>query len=275
MKKIILLSGLSQRFIEQGYPIKPLIEVNGKQIIEWATQTVYQNEPNYKDYIFVVKDWDVVHYDIKNILQSKFNDCVVEVIPQHNLGPVFSLKQLTVSIDLNEEIVICYCDLFVNWNFTEFVDFAEKENCDGIIASHNDWHPHRIYNNYFAYMRVDGNNVLEIQEKKHFTNDPIQEPASSGIYYFKTFKMMQKYLNELLNLNIKINNEFYVTMIYNLMIRDNLKVCHYLSDNYVCLGTPKDVEILKGCSLLFNHLSDNNIDYNKIVYYYKQHLAFN
>lgn len=268
MKKIILLSGLSQRFLDQGYTIKPLIEIKKKKIIQWATETVYENESDYKDYVFVVKDCDVEHYNIRTVIEELFNGCQVEVIKQHTLGPVFSLKQLKTSFDLNEEIVVCYCDLFIKWNFTDFVNFARTENCHGVIASHTDWHPHRIYNNYFAYMRVENNKVLEIQEKKHFTDNPMQEPASSGIYYFKTYNLLQKYLNELVELDVKVNNEFYVTMTYNLMIRDNLKVSHYLSNNYVCLGTPKDIEIINGCVNLFTNLNANKTDFNRIISYY-------
>lgn len=270
MKKVILLSGLSNRFTEKGYPIKPLIKIKDQKIIEWAVKSVYENESNYKDYIFVVKNTDVELYDIKNVVQNTFDSCTVEVIPQHSLGPVFSLKQLTTPIDPAEEIVVCYCDLFIKWDFSNFVDFARNELCDGVIASHTNWHPHRIYNNYFAYMRVQEDNVLEIQEKKHFTNNPINEPASSGIYYFKSHYIMQKYLNELLDLKITVNNEYYVTMVYNLMIRDKLKVNHFLSDNYVCLGTPKDVEILIGCLQMMEHLAGYSVDYNRVISYYEK-----
>ena len=42
----------------------------------------------------------------------------------------------------------------------------------------------------------------------------------------------------------RVNNEFYVTMPYNLMIQDGLNVIHVPVENYMCLGTPKDVELV-------------------------------
>jgi hypothetical protein len=41
--------------------------------------------------------------------------------------------------------------------------------------------------------------------------------------------------------NINWNGEFYVTLVYNLMIRDQLLIYSYLVDYVLMLGTPCDV----------------------------------
>jgi NDP-sugar pyrophosphorylase family protein len=272
MKKIIILSGHSNRFLEKGYPIKPLININNELVIEKAVRSVYENELDYKDYIFIIKKTDIINFSIDDILKEKFKNCQISEIDDHFLGPVYSVKQIFNKIPEDENIVICYCDIFINWDFSKFIEFAKKENCDGIIASHNEWHPHRIHNNYFAYMKVtDSNDVIEIKEKESFTDNPINEFASSGIYFFKNGLMLKKYFNELIEKDIKVNNEFYVTLPFNLMIKDGLNVKHFVSENYFCLGTPKDIEIIIACNMLIENLKDYSYNAQDLINYFEKY----
>jgi len=271
VKKIVILSGHSNRFLESGYTVKPLIELNdSKLIIEKAVESIYEGELDYSDYIFIVKKSDLENFSIDKVLEKRFNECRICSIDDHFLGPVYSVLQIFDEIPNNEEVIICYCDLFIKWDFSEFITFARVQNCDGLIASHNNWHPHRIHNSYFAYMSVDDNsNVIEIREKEHFTDNPLKEFASSGIYFFRTGSILKKYFNELIEKNIRVNNEFYVTLPFNLMICDGLTVKHFESKNYFCLGTPRDVEILIGCNMIVKNLKDYSYDSHQLLNYFK------
>ena len=62
---------------------------------------------------------------------------------------------------------------------------------------------------------------------------------------------MKKYFKELIERDININNEFYVSMVYNLMIRDSLKVRIYKINKMLQWGTPYDLEIYKKWSQYF------------------------
>lgn len=256
MKHIIILSGHSQRFLNEGYTVKPLIKINGKSIIEYVLDTL--NLQSYKDVSFIIKNEDVELYELDNFIQTSFKGSSIFKIDGHKLGPVFSVLQAQECIHDEEETLITYCDLHINWNINDLYKFINDTNSDGCIVSHTGWHPHRIYNKSFAYLRVDGSNVLEIKEKQHFTDNPEDEYASGGIYYFKTGKLLKYYFTKLVDSNIRVNNEFYVTLPYNLMIQDGLKITHFDSKNYLCLGTPKDVEIFTGYVLLNKNLTNFN-----------------
>jgi NDP-sugar pyrophosphorylase family protein len=175
-----------------------------------------------------------------------------------------SLKNAYEYILNDEEVLVSYCDLYIKWNFQEFIDYINSVKCDGLLVSHNNWHPHRIHNKSFAYMLTDRyNNVYKIMEKDYFI-DPLKEPASSGIYYFKSGAVLKKYCDMLLKRGIKTNNEFYLTLPYNLMIEDGLVVKHYVHRYYFCFGTPRDVELIKGCYYLLKHLGQQQF-YNSDV----------
>lgn len=256
MKHIIILSGHSQRFLDEGYGIKPLIKINSKTIIEHVVDTV--RPTSYEDVTFIAKIEDEEKYQIKGLLQTTFRGCDVKLIKGHFLGPVFSVMVSGISLQPTEEVLVTYCDLYIKWNVEDFYKFLQEKTPDGCIVSHGGWHPHRLYNKSFAYLRVDGDKVLEVKEKQCFTDNPINEFASGGIYYFKTAAMMVHYFNLIIEKEIKVNNEYYVTLPYNLMIEDGLNILHYDSKQYVCLGTPKDVEIFKCITTLQTHLSSTD-----------------
>lgn len=277
MKKIITLAGQSQRFLDEGFPIKPLIEIDNKMIIEYVVDSIKEvSDIDYSNYIFVIKDIDNMLYNIEHVLKTKFMNCQVVEIPSHRDGPVYTILNSISHLsdkDDNEEILISYCDLYINWNIENFLTFVRDRSDDGSIVSHTGFHPHRIKNKYFAYMRVDGDDLLEIQEKMPFTSTPDSEYASGGIYYFKNIGIMKKYFNDLIDKNIRVNNEFYVTMVYNQMVRDGLSVSHFDSQNYVCLGTPLDVKTFIYSKFLLDHYSVGNI--NDIVTYFQTHYYLN
>jgi NDP-sugar pyrophosphorylase family protein len=265
MKKIILLSGHSQRFLDEGYNIKPLIKIGNKTVLELVVETIHSSdEENYSNYIFVVKKEDIMKYNVHVFISSHFPECTIVPIESNKEGPVYSLKNAYEYILNDEEVLVSYCDLYIKWNFQEFIDYINSVKCDGLLVSHNNWHPHRIHNKSFAYMLTDRyNNVYKIMEKDYFI-DPLKEPASSGIYYFKSGAVLKKYCDMLLKRGIKTNNEFYLTLPYNLMIEDGLVVKHYVHRYYFCFGTPRDVELIKGCYYLLKHLGQQQF-YNSDV----------
>jgi molybdopterin-guanine dinucleotide biosynthesis protein A len=234
MKLIITMSGHSKRFTDIGLPHKLFVDVSGKPAIE-RFLSVYDNIDDKDKFVIKQRDMSLGPYcDNMN---------VVNIDPNTD-GPVFSILDADLDIDNEEEVIVTYSDFFMNFNAHIFLYQCMLCNADGAIVTHSGFHPHRLYNSSFCYLKTKGSKVLEVKEKSHFTNDPMNEPASSGIYYFRSFGKMKKYFTELIDLNIRVNNEFYVTMPYNLMIRDELNVIHVPVENYMCLGAPADVHLV-------------------------------
>lgn len=107
--------------------------------------------------------------------------------------------------------------------------------------------------------------MLEIKEKESYTDDKMNEFCSNGTYYFKSGKIMKKYMKELVDLNINIKNEFYVSLVYNLLVKDNLKVNIFEIDYMLQWGTPYDLEDYVIWSNYFKN--EKNKVYDKIYYY--------
>ena len=83
----------------------------------------------------------------------------------HELGPVYSALQVN-NIDCDEEIIISYCDFIVEWNYSLFLRHIQEN--DGALVSFKGFHPASFGDTYYAYMKVDGDRMLELREKKSF-----------------------------------------------------------------------------------------------------------
>ena len=79
--------------------------------------------------------------------------------------------------------------------------------------------------------------VTEVAEKK-----PISDIATVGIYYWRKGSDYVKYTEQMIDKNIRVNNEFYVCPVFNEAIQDNKKVRTYNIDKMWGLGTPEDLE---------------------------------
>jgi molybdopterin-guanine dinucleotide biosynthesis protein A len=240
MKLIITMSGSSKRFTDIGLPHKLFVNIAGKLAIE-RFLSIYDNVADQDKFVIKQKHMDLSPYcDSMNVVSIESN----------RDGPVFSILDADLDIDNEEEVIVSYSDFFMNFNAHIFLYQCMLCNADGAIVTHSGFHPHRLYNSSFCYLKTKGSKVLAVQEKKPFTENPMNEPASSGIYYFRSFGMMKNYFKKLMDSNTRVNNEFYVTMPYNLMIEDGLNVIHVPVQNYMCLGTPQDVELV-------NYIHDN------------------
>jgi NDP-sugar pyrophosphorylase family protein len=267
MKIIITLSGKSERFTKDGYPEKSFIKVVNKYMIEHVINMF--DGISHDNIYLITKNCNVAS---NKILQKLFPKININPISPNSDGPVVSILSADLDINPEEEIIVSYCDLVSIFNLDKLISYVHTNNADGCILTHCGLHPHKFYNTNFAHVRHDSNNnVLEIKEKGCFTAHPIFEHASNGIYYFKSFQMMNHYFRKLIESGNRVNNEFYVTMPYNLIINDNLKILMYETEEYICLGTPKDVELVNAWNDIITKSNiDKDEDFVMVYNYWKK-----
>lgn len=239
MHIIIPMSGIGKRFIEAGYKDpKPLVVVDGKPIIEHVCDLF----PNEDKFTFICNSKHLSETDMrKTLLRIKPNANIVE-IPKHKLGPVHAVSLVEDLIEDDEEVIVNYCDFGTYWDYKDFLKHTRDRNADGAIPSYKGFHPHMLGTTNYAFMRDENQWMIEIQEKKPFTNNRMNEYASNGTYYFKKGVYVKKYFKELMDKNINLKGEFYVSLVYNLLVNDGLKVSIYNIQHMLQWGTPQDVE---------------------------------
>ena len=240
------MSGMSSRFAAAGYDIpKYLIEVDGRKVIEHIVDLY----PDDSDFVFIINDKHREETDIVEVLDKLVDKKEIVTIQRHKKGPVFSVSEFENLIDDEEEVIVNYCDFSIYWDYRHFKAFIDATECDGCVICYTGFHPHMLGSDNYAFCRTDENNkILEVREKQPFTDDKMSEFASAGNYYFRRGSYVKKYFKQLMDEDININGEYYVSLIYNLLVRDDLISLVYEVPYMLQWGTPFDLDIYNSWS---------------------------
>ena len=80
-------------------------------------------------------------------------------------------------------------------------------------------------------------------KNEYFEVDKTKGYHSPGVYFFKSGEILKKYCHQIVKENFSLNGEFYVSMIYDLMLRDQKNILVYDQISHFCQwGTPEDLE---------------------------------
>jgi len=233
------MSGVGKRFIDAGYKVpKPLIEIDGKPIIEHVCDLF----PEETKFTFICNAQHLAETNMREMLTSIKPESQIVEIPNHKKGPVFAVDSINHLIDDDDEVIVNYCDFGTYWDYHDFLEHTRSRDADGAVPSYKGFHPHMLGTTNYAFIRDTDQWMLEIKEKEPFTDNRMQEYASNGTYYFKKGAYVKKYFRQLMDEDINLKGEYYVSLIYNLLVADNLKVSIYEIQHMLQWGTPGDVE---------------------------------
>ncbi len=253
MQIVIPMSGRGERFRRAGYTVpKPLIEMNGNPVIAHVLDLF----PGESDIVFICNqnDLDDPLYRMKSILRELCPTGRIIGIPPHGFGPVHAIRQAEHLLDPLRPVVVNYCDFSCYWDWCHFKQFVKETACTGAIPAYKGFHPHSLGNTNYAYMREIDGWVRDIQEKKPYTHDRMEEFASSGTYYFATGQIMSDAFRVVMEQNLNVGGEYYVSLAYKPLIESNEPVAVYPLQHFMQWGTPEDVAEYKGWSKAFRRL---------------------
>ncbi|MDC1455986.1 sugar phosphate nucleotidyltransferase [Flavobacteriaceae bacterium] len=250
MHIVIPMSGMGNRFINAGYTVpKPLIMVDGKPIIEHVCNLF----PGEEKFTFICNSKHLKETNMLEVLKRiKPNANIIE-IPNHKKGPVYAVSSISDLLDDDEEIIVNYCDFSTYWDYKDFLLHTRNRGADGAIPAYKGFHPHMLGSTNYAFIRDDKQWMFEIKEKEPFTDNRMEEYASNGTYYFKKGLFVKKYFEKLMSRDINLKGEYYVSLVYNLLVEDGLKVSIYEIQHMLQWGTPEDVQEYNSWSKYFRN----------------------
>ncbi len=251
MKILIPMSGYGERFRNAGYKVpKPLIEINGIHMIGHVIKLF----PNEEDIIFICNEEHLNNpsYEMEKIIYKYCKSGKIVSIKPHKFGPGHAVLKAIKEINLQEPVIINYCDFSCYWDWHKFKKYVNEKSLDGVIPAYKGFHPHSLGNTNYAYIKEKNGLITDIQEKKPFTNKRMEEFASSGTYYFSTGKILLDSLNAMIREKNSINGEYYISLAYKNLLKNNKKVTVYPLQHFFQWGTPEDLEEYLFWSKTFN-----------------------
>jgi len=228
MNVLIPMAGAGSRFANAGYTFpKPLIEVNGKPMI----QVVVENLNIEANYTFIVQKEHYEKYSLQYLLNLIAPNCNIVQVDGLTEGAACTTLLAKEFINNDSPLVMANSDQFVEWNSNECLYAFNADGVDGGIVSFKATHPKWSY----AKIGEDGF-VSEVAEKK-----PISNNATVGIYFWKKGSDYVKYAEQMIEKNIRTNDEFYVCPVFNEAIADGKKVRIKDIERMWGIGTPEDL----------------------------------
>lgn len=226
---LIPMAGEGQRFINKGYlEPKPLININNKKMIE----LVYNNINTNGNYIYVAKKQHIDQYDLQNAISSFCKNFTLISQDKKLDGAVKSCLLAKDLINNDDPLIIANSDQYISWDSKKTINFFLKSGIDGAILTF------KANDSKWSYIKRNKyNTVSAVAEKNIISNE-----ATCGIYFWRKGSDFVKYAEQMIEKNIKTNNEFYVCPVYNEAIEDEKIIIGYLVDEMHGLGTPEDLD---------------------------------
>jgi len=229
MNVLIPMAGAGSRFQQAGYTFpKPLIDVKGKPMI----QVVVENLGIDANFIFVVQKEHREKYNLDTLLNLIAPNSKVVEVDGLTEGAACTALLAKEYIDNDNPLFFANSDQFVEWDSTEFMYKMNETDADGGIVSFRATHPK------WSFAKVDENGlVTEVAEK-----NPISDIATVGYYYWKHGSDFVKYAEEMIEKDIRVNNEFYVCPVFNQAIEGGKQIRTFDIPKMWGLGTPEDLK---------------------------------
>ena len=149
-----------------------------------------------------------------------------------NLKYSFIVRQ-----DPNDSVIVMDCDL-------EFSSKAFLENIRQILAKPVDEVNGGLLVSFesdlpkYSYAEIDANNIVRRTAEK----EVISNHALCGAYFFSSGKGFLKVAHQLLDNSIPNKSEFYVSLLYNYLLKNGETVKLCLMENYYSYGTPEELK---------------------------------
>jgi dTDP-glucose pyrophosphorylase len=231
MNVLIPMAGAGKRFEEVGYSFpKPLVDVNGKPMIQLVVESLNIDAK----YIYVVQKEHYEKYNLKHLLNLISPNCEIVQIDEMTEGAACTTLLAEEYINNDEPLLLANSDQYLDWNSNEFMYPMIADDIDGGILTFTATHPK------WSFAKLGDSGFVERVAEK----DPISNVATVGVYFWTRGSDYVKYCKQMIEKDIRTNNEFYVCPVYNEGIEDGKKVKTYHIDKKQMwgMGTPEDLE---------------------------------
>jgi NDP-sugar pyrophosphorylase family protein len=237
MNIVIPMAGLGSRFKNEGFKLpKPIIEVNGKTLIEHSVSTLGVEGK----YIFITRRFEEEGYNqtLSKKLKELYSNSVEIILEEPTRGATETVLAAKEHINNDEPLIITNCDQITDWDSEDFTEFISNPNIDGVVVTYPSDNP----KNSFAV--IENGFITKMVEKQ-----PVSDKALIGVHYWKRGSDFIYSAEKLINdFDENGRPECYISETYNYLIDKGLIIKNYhISENqYISLGTPYDLKIYEG-----------------------------
>lgn len=229
---LIPMGGLGMRFKKEYNKPKGLIKVNDKEILFYLLDNL--NISDNIDYIYIPYNNEYAEYSFENQIKNRYNyNFKFLKLNKNTEGALETIKIALDNLNDIDKPILC-----IDGDNHYKKDIIKIWNGKNNIFTFEDINTKPIY----SYIIHQDNYIFKIKEKEKISNN-----ACCGAYGFSSWMKLKEYSNKIIDNNIKVNNEFYTSLVVQEMINDKIYFENKTIENkyYFTLGTPELVEQYK------------------------------
>lgn len=229
MQIIVPAAGRGSRFAAEGYiGPKPLIPALGKPLIQWSIDGLRGIDG--AQLIFLILQEHIERYELDKVLKKMYPGSIAVPVKEVTEGAACTVLLAKPHLNLSEDMAIVNCDnLF-------FIDLARAKQQLQAETSAIIFYFASNYDRW-SYVATDANGyATKVAEK-----DVISDKATVGCYYFRKARYFTDAAEYMIHHNMRTKGEFYVSPVYNVMVKEGHKIQTMPCDLHFSLGTPEEV----------------------------------
>lgn len=234
---VMPMAGEGSRFLKEGWTTpKPLIELNGQPLFKHAISSVTDKDIQMK-YSFIVRQEHIDKYQIDKGIRSFLPEANLFSVVKTTRGAVETCLIAENAIADDDAVIVMDCDLeFRSKKFMEIIkqilNKPIEEATGGALVSFESNEPRYSY----AALGEDGF-VARTAEKEVISNH-----ALCGAYFFASGRRFKQIAHLLLAEPAFTKPEYYVSLLFNYLLKDGEKVWLAPIEEYYSYGTPEELK---------------------------------
>ena len=131
---VIPMAGKGSRFANAGYKKpKPLIEINGKPMIELVIKNLSPNIPHR--FIFIVQKMHIGEYDLKNLLNKCCPEAKIVEIDYITKGAACTVLEAEEYINNENPLMIANSDQWIDMSIDDYLESWFRSKYEGFIMT--------------------------------------------------------------------------------------------------------------------------------------------
>ena len=236
IQNIIPSAGEGSRHKKLGYNFpKPLIPVSGKKMYERSIESL----PNCKNNLFIFRRKTFSKFKLKKKFPKTKKKSIFYLISKKTKGMAITIKNASQLIQLDKPVLVSSCDIKCVINYKKFYSTIKKYNPDAMIFSWSQYPFASESPNSHAYVKDRKSLINKISEKKTISNNPDTDSAVTGIFYFKSGRVLLDCIDHSITNKITVNGEYYIATAMTKLLYEKKKIVNFKVDQLISWSLPE------------------------------------
>lgn len=228
---VMPMAGLGSRFREAGFTVpKPLIDVRGRPMYAWATESLPLERGTRLIFILLASQPECPALRDDILRRYARHQPQILTVPELTAGQAITVLRAKEWIDTDEPLLIHNADTAFDAD-PGWVDASLAQELDGALlvfpSQEKRW----------SFSRADDTGlVVEVREK-----EVISPWATTGTYWFRRGRDFVQAAESRVRSGRREASEFYVGPLYNDLVAQGRRVRNFPIRELFCFGTPQDL----------------------------------